>query len=31
VRARLIDIFYFDIKQLEKLLGRDLATWCGRS
>jgi hypothetical protein len=26
--ARLIDIFYFDIKELEKLLQRDLAGWC---
>ena len=27
VRQRLIDIFQFDIKELEKLLGRDLSTW----
>ena len=27
LRSRLIDIFQFDIKQLEKLLGRDLSAW----
>jgi hypothetical protein len=27
LRSRLIDIFYFDIKELEKLIGRDLSTW----
>ena len=27
LRSRLIDIFRFDIKELEKLLGRDLAAW----
>ena len=30
LRARLIDTFYFDIKELEKLIGRDLAKWCQR-
>jgi hypothetical protein len=24
---RLIDIFQFDIKELEKLIGRDLSSW----
>ena len=27
LRARLIDIFQLDIKELEKLLGRDLSSW----
>jgi hypothetical protein len=27
MRGRLIDIFQFDIKELEKLLGRDLSSW----
>jgi len=27
LRSRLIDIFYFDIKELEKLTGRNLADW----
>ena len=27
LRSRLIDIFYFDIKELEKLIGRDLSSW----
>jgi hypothetical protein len=27
LRSRLIDSFYFDIKELEKLLGRDLSNW----
>jgi len=27
LRSRLIDIFCFDIKELEKLLGRDLSSW----
>src|SRR5438309_5972297 len=27
LRSRLRDIFYFDIKELEKLLGRDLSNW----
>ena len=27
LRSRLIDIFYFDIKELEKLLGKDLSSW----
>src|SRR6266404_63206 len=27
LRARLIDIFQFDIKELEKLLGRNLSAW----
>ena len=27
LRSRLIDVFHFDIKELEKLLGRDLANW----
>src|ERR1700736_6729892 len=27
LRSRLIDIFYFDIKELEKLLQRDLSSW----
>jgi uncharacterized protein YbaR (Trm112 family) len=27
LRARLIEVFYFDIKELEKLLGRNLTTW----
>jgi len=30
LRSRLIDIFYFDIKELEKLLGRDLSGWYGK-
>ena len=27
LRARLIDIFYFDIKELERMLKRDLSAW----
>jgi hypothetical protein len=27
LRARLIDLFYFDIRELENLLGRDLSAW----
>src|SRR5262249_5344327 len=27
VRSRLTDRFYFDVKELEKLLGRNLSTW----
>jgi Sulfotransferase domain len=27
LRARLTDMFYFDIKELEKLIGRDLSEW----
>jgi hypothetical protein len=27
LRSRLIDIFQFDIKELEKLIGRDLSAW----
>src|SRR5256714_5381608 len=27
LRSRLIDIFQFDIKELEKLIGRDLSSW----
>lgn len=27
LRRRLIDLFYFDIKELERLLGRDLSSW----
>ena len=27
LRSRLIDIFHFDIKELERLLGRDLSAW----
>jgi len=27
LRSRLINIFYFDIKELEELIGRDLAAW----
>src|SRR5438067_1698231 len=27
LRSRLIDIFEFDIKELEKLIGRDLSSW----
>ena len=30
LRSRLIDIFYFDIKELEKLLGHDLSGWYGK-
>jgi len=30
LRSRLIDIFYFDIKELERLLGKDLSTWYGK-
>ena len=30
LRSRLIDIFDFDIKELEKLLGRDLSKWYSR-
>ena len=26
--SQLIDMFYYDIKQLEQLLGRDLSLWC---
>jgi Sulfotransferase domain len=28
--AHLVDVFYFDIKELEKLLARDLSGWYGR-
>ncbi len=28
VRARLNETFYFDVKELETLLGRDLSAWC---
>ena len=31
LRSRLIDIFYFDIKELERLLGRDLSAWYAKS
>ena len=31
LRSRLIDTFYFDIKELEKLLGRDLSNWYAKS
>src|SRR5438128_8886293 len=27
LRSRLIDIFYFDIKELERMLKRDLSSW----
>jgi Sulfotransferase domain len=27
LRSRLIDVFYFDIKELERILGRDLSAW----
>jgi hypothetical protein len=27
LRSRLIDTFYFDIKELERLLGKDLSDW----
>jgi hypothetical protein len=27
LRSRLIDIFYFDVKELERMLGRDLSAW----
>src|ERR1700730_4825224 len=27
--SRLIDVFYFDIKELERLVGRDLSAWYG--
>ena len=30
-RSRLIDMFYFDVKELEKLLGRDLSAWYNKS
>jgi len=30
LRSRLIDTFYFDIKELEKLLGHDLSGWYGK-
>jgi hypothetical protein len=30
LRSRLIDMFYFDVKQLEKLIGRDLSAWYNR-
>ncbi len=30
LRSRLNDIFYFDIKELERLLGRDLSSWYGK-
>ncbi|MEY2556253.1 MAG: hypothetical protein QOF93_1397 [Verrucomicrobiota bacterium] len=30
LRSRLIDIFQFDIKELEQLLKRDLASWYGK-
>src|SRR5207245_2826166 len=31
LRTRLIDIFYFDIKELERLMGRDLSKWYAKS
>ena len=31
LRARLIDTFQFDIKELEKLIGRDLSEWYAKS
>jgi hypothetical protein len=30
LRSRLIDMFYFDVKELEKLIGRDLSAWYNR-
>ncbi len=30
LRSRLIDIFYFDIKEMEKVLGHDLSGWYGK-
>jgi sulfotransferase family protein len=30
LRSRLIDIFHFDIKELERLLSRDLSSWYGK-
>ncbi|MDQ2825027.1 MAG: hypothetical protein M3R29_06230, partial [Verrucomicrobiota bacterium] len=30
LHARLIDIFYFDIKELERMLKRDLSAWTAR-
>jgi hypothetical protein len=30
LRARLSEMFYFDIKELERLLGRDLSQWYGK-
>ena len=31
LRSRLIDTFQFDIKELEKLLGRDLSSWYAKT
>jgi hypothetical protein len=31
LRSRLIDMFEFDIKELERLLGRDLSAWYAKS
>jgi hypothetical protein len=31
LRARLIEMFYFDVKELEKLVGRDLAAWYAKT
>ena len=31
LRSRLIDAFYFDIKELERILSRDLSAWYGKS
>ena len=30
LHSRLIDIFYFDIKELERMLKRDLSAWTAR-
>jgi hypothetical protein len=30
LKSRLIDIFQFDIKELERILGKDLSTWYGK-
>jgi hypothetical protein len=31
MRSRLIDVFYFDIKELEKPIGRDLSEWTSKT
>ena len=31
LRAHLIDMFYFDVRELEKLIGKGLATWCEKA
>lgn len=31
LRARLVDMFYFDIKEVERLIGRDLSSWYAKT